>query len=142
MTKEKEILRREYERLIGRLEEIDPVVNPETYKTVLEAIDHLAFLSKEHDIPVGIMASEDMPVCPEPETEPITEPEEDPDEPDNEPEEDTPAVTYKKEDVRAALAKARKSGTNVTELLGELGYDNFSAVPAGKYGEIMARIES
>lgn len=48
--------------------------------------------------------------------------------------------SYTKEEVRAALAESRKRGVKVTELLGELGYDNFSAVPAGEYGAVMAKL--
>lgn len=47
---------------------------------------------------------------------------------------------YKMEDVRAALVEARRKGMNVTELLKEFGVENFSAFPAGKYGELMARL--
>ena len=50
------------------------------------------------------------------------------------------ARSYTKEEVRAALAESRKRGVKVTELLGELGYDNFSAVPAGEYGAVMAKL--
>lgn len=50
------------------------------------------------------------------------------------------AVEYKMEDVRAALVEARRKGMNVTELLKEFGVENFSAFPAGKYGELMARL--
>lgn len=62
-------------------------------------------------------------------TEPVTEPEPEP-----------VAEPYTKEEVRAALAESRKRGVKVTELLGELGYDNFSAVPAGEYGAVMAKL--
>ena len=48
--------------------------------------------------------------------------------------------SYTKEEVRAALAESRKRGVKVTELLSELGYDNFSAVPAGEYGAVMAKL--
>ena len=65
----------------------------------------------------------------EPVTEPVTEPEPEP-----------VAEPYTKEEVRAALAESRKRGVKVTELLGELGYDNFSAVPAGEYGAVMAKL--
>ena len=34
----------------------------------------------------------------------------------------------------------QKTGVKVTALLGELGYDNFSAVPAGEYGAVMAKL--
>lgn len=64
----------------------------------------------------------------EPVTEPVTEP--------------APETgrSYTKEEVRAALAESRKRGVKVTALLGELGYDNFSAVPAGEYGAVMAKL--
>lgn len=64
----------------------------------------------------------------EPVTEPVTEPA-----PETE-------RSYTKEEVRAALAESRKRGVKVTALLGELGYDNFSAVPAGEYGAVMAKL--
>lgn len=49
---------------------------------------------------------------------------------------------YKMEDVRAALVDARRSrGINVTELLREFGVENFSAFPAGRYGELLRRLE-
>ena len=47
---------------------------------------------------------------------------------------------YTKEEVRAALAESRKRGVKVTALLSDLGYENFSAVPAGEYGAIMAKL--
>lgn len=63
----------------------------------------------------------------------------------------SPAVTdteaenhpdYKMEDVRAALVTARrKRGVNVTELLREFGVDNFGSFPAGRYWELMQRLE-
>ena len=68
----------------------------------------------------------------EPVSEPVAEPVSEP----------TPETgrSYTKEEVRAALAESRKRGVKVTELLGELGYDNFSAVPAGEYGAVMAKL--
>ena len=63
-----------------------------------------------------------------------------PDEPVSEPVTEPMAEPYTKEEVRAALAESRKRGVKVTELLGELGYDNFSAVPAGEYGAVMAKL--
>lgn len=58
--------------------------------------------------------------------------------------EDEPAPktehSYTKEEVRAALAESRKRGVKVTALLSDLGYENFSAVPAGEYGAIMAKL--
>ncbi len=68
--------------------------------------------------------------------EPVSEPVP---EPVSEPAPET-GRSYTKEEVRAALAESRKRGVKVTELLGELGYDNFSAVPAGEYGAVMAKL--
>lgn len=72
----------------------------------------------------------------EPVSEPVAEPVP---EPVSEPAPETGRI-YTKEEVRAALAESRKRGVKVTELLGELGYDNFSAVPAGEYGAVMAKL--
>ena len=69
----------------------------------------------------------------EPVSEPVAEPV-------PEPVAEPVAEPYTKEEVRAALAESRKRGVKVTELLGELGYDNFSAVPAGEYGAVMAKL--
>lgn len=52
----------------------------------------------------------------------------------------TPDKTYEMAEVRAALVAARRNGLNVTALLKEFGVENFSAFPAGKYGELMRRI--
>lgn len=48
--------------------------------------------------------------------------------------------TYEMTEVRAALVAARKNGVNVTELLHEFGVENFSAFPAGRYGELMDKL--
>lgn len=54
---------------------------------------------------------------------------------------DAAQVSYKLEDVRAALVEARKRGVNVTELLKGFGVDNLGAFPAGRYGELMKKLE-
>lgn len=80
----------------------------------------------------------DTPEEAAPQTEPFPEPFPEPfAEPAPEPKTER---SYTKEEVRAALAESRKRGVKVTELLGELGYDNFSAVPAGEYGAVMAKL--
>ena len=48
--------------------------------------------------------------------------------------------TYTSSQVRKALVDARKSGVDVKALLAEFDADNFSAVPASKYGAIMHRL--
>lgn len=42
--------------------------------------------------------------------------------------------------VRKALVDARNNGTDVRALLAEFGADNFSAIPEGKYAELMSRL--
>lgn len=80
----------------------------------------------------------DTPAETAPQTEPFPEPFPEPfAEPAPEPKTER---SYTKEEVRAALAESRKRGVKVTALLGELGYDNFSAVPAGEYGAVMAKL--
>lgn len=80
----------------------------------------------------------DTPAETAPQTEPFPEPFPEPfAEPAPAPE---TGRSYTKEEVRAALAESRKRGVKVTALLGELGYDNFSAVPAGEYGAVMAKL--
>lgn len=82
----------------------------------------------------------DTPEEAAPQTEPFPEPfAESESEPVAKPAPET-GRSYTKEEVRAALAESRKRGVKVTALLGELGYDNFSAVPAGEYGAVMAKL--
>ena len=53
-----------------------------------------------------------------------------------------PARVWEMAEVRAALVEARRSkGINITELLKEFGVENFSAFPAGRYDELMKRLE-
>lgn len=159
MSKERDILLAKYNQLIDYLEETDPIKYPQEFKEALDLIDRLYFttgrLNAIEDnkiyaigdavpVPRPVVKLDDEPSVEEyapPVIEPVTSTElrgscnvgekiTDPE----------PAKTYSKEEVRAALAKSRKQGVNVTELLDELGYDNFSAVPAGKYREIMARL--
>lgn len=71
-------------------------------------------------------------------TAPVKEPDPEP-APKADPSAD-PGKTYEMTDVRAALVDARRKGVNVTELLKEFGVENFSAFPAGRYGELMQRL--
>lgn len=133
----------EYTRCTKRLGELDPA--SEEYGRVL---DHLIFsgladraeheketpeASKHETAPhvkeAVAEALELLPTEEAPKAEPIDAPE-------------SMAKTYSKEEVRAALAESRKRGVKVTDLLAEFGYDNFSAVPADEYGDIMKRLET
>ncbi len=87
-----------------------------------------AHVKKAVEEDLGLDTPEETASQAEPVAEPVAEP--------------TPKTerSYTKEEVRAALAESRKRGVKVTALLGELGYDNFSAVPAGEYGAVMAKL--
>lgn len=145
-----EIVGAEVTRLISKLPDIDPVANPDLYsKTVSSAHDLISLgeridLHNQHVVSVGepepIVTPREpsaeeytAPVMDDPNVLPATKPE-----PEPEPE---PAKTYSMPEVRAALAQSRKKGVNVNEFLQGLGYDNFTAVPAAKYGEVMAELE-
>lgn len=141
----REILRREYYRVVERLSEVDPVLSPKLYRELLEFADRLHWQSEEPCL-VPVMTvdeiteevkTEPIPDVEEPKADPVPAPEPEPDpEPAPEPED----KTYSKEEVRAALAESRNKGVDVPALLKEFGYSNFSAVPAGKYSEIMAKL--
>ena len=47
---------------------------------------------------------------------------------------------FKMEEVRAALAKARGRGVNVSEIIRSFGADNFQQIPKNQYGAIMAKL--
>lgn len=141
MSRERDVILAKYNQLIDKLDATDPVQHPQEFGAVLDMLDRMHFfmgrLSVEkhnvvHEIGEAIPLHIGTPVEPV-----VVEPTEEP-EPTEELEE--PAKTYSKEAVRAALARARKSGINVVELLGEYGVDNFSALPAGKYTDLMLRL--
>jgi hypothetical protein len=139
----KTILEKEEERLINALPKVDAINQAETYNVILNNLTAIRYHIGELDEEEPEEDSRVIGVTPqEPSVEefspPVMAPEETPEE-DTPPWEE-PAPTYSREEVRAALAKARKTGLNVTELLSEYGVDNFSALPAGKYAEIMERI--
>lgn len=104
-------------------------------------------IQKIEIIPGGKQADE--PYVEEPtqfEGDPAQVSSEEPDSPADEQLEETdkkkePAKTYEMSEVRAALVAARRRGVNVTKLLNEYGVDNFGAFPAGKYAELMDRLE-
>ena len=89
----------------------------------------------EEAAPSKAVVSQPGIILPPPETD-VSQPDVNP------PPENEKLPEYKMEDVRAALVAARrKKGVNVTELLREFGVENFSAFPAGRYWELMQRLE-
>ena len=57
-----------------------------------------------------------------------------------EPEPDPEGPGYKMEDVRGALAAARRKGVNVAKLIQSFGVDNFALIDKSKYPEIMQKL--
>ena len=64
---------------------------------------------------------------------------EEPKKPEPTPEPEGPQ--YKMEDVRAALAKARGKGVNVTDIIRCFGVDNFAVLDKAKYPAVMQKLE-
>lgn len=150
MTREevREIAKSEADRLVKLLPTIDPVFQSEVYRRTLDNIQSLNWLVPPEapgcniGEPIRVTAADVHPVdsvspFPEPSVEEYTAPVMETPEPEPEPEK-----TYAREDVRAALAKARKKGINVTEFLAEFGVENFTGLPAAKYPEVMAKLEA
>lgn len=131
-----EILRREVDRCVRLLPETDPMDS--LYTELLNSLHSLSSLAGW----LGIAAPEGEAFTPDaPSPERAKEEATKPDAPSPEqPEEET--VSYKKEEVRAALGKARaEKGLNVSEFLKtNYGVENFSYLPAGKYADVMARL--
>ena len=149
-------------RLSLVLPTLDPIKDAALYEKILDNINSLAYLplgenwaDERNEINIEPPAPAEHPVdnvtpFPEPSTEEYAAPVMSgkqvgvglsKDKLDDAPTEE-PEKTYAKEDVRAALAKARKKGINVTEFLGEFGVENFTGLPAAKYPEVMAKLEA
>ena len=157
MSSSVEIIGAEVTRLVSTLPDIDPTKDTDRYHKLLDCCHSLMSLGWQIDEHNRVAEERKLCACncehvpvehpvdsvapfPEPSTEEYTAPVmETTAEP--EPAADT-GKTYTMAEVRAALANSRKNGVNVTELLKELGYGNFTAVPAAEYGAVMARLES
>jgi len=138
VTKEKDILREKYERLLEKLEATDPIEYPREFVGILDMLDRLHCTIDRHPEPLGYSPIEKLPdrlPASEPSVEEYTPPVM-----EVVPAEEPAPASYTKEEVRAALAKSRKNGVNVTELLAEFGAENFTGLPAAKYGELMSRL--
>ena len=55
------------------------------------------------------------------------------------PEPETPQ--YEMTEVRAALAKARTNGVNVSEIVRSFGAESFPQIDKSQYGAVMAKLE-
>lgn len=148
-----EAINGEIRRLVNLLPSVDPISQTDTYDKIVDNLTSLIYLSYH-----GEDTGEEKPPTEEPYIEPIPFPEPSTEEytaPVMEAAVTTteiagsvltadklrdPAPAYTKEEVRAALARSRKNGLNVSELLAEFGAENFTGLPAAKYPEVMARI--
>lgn len=114
----------------------------EEFSRLLDVAGRMGWMSQPEPMPVPEIVPEEVqpePVKPEivpeqvqPETDEVVEPE---------PEtcaDEEPA--FKMEEVRAALAKARGRGVNVSEIIRSFGADNFQQIPKNQYGAIMAKL--
>ena len=145
MTKEQKLtilddaLLRAYEELEAATR--DEMDTPQI-KTLLENISAMEWAADKFRYPYGI------PVVPEEPTEVSgvveaqipAEPEPTP-AASAAPEEPQVAESqYKMEDVRAALAKARGKGVNVSEIIRSFGVDAFPQIPKSQYDAVMAKL--
>ena len=110
----------------------------EEFSRLLDVAGRMGWMSQPDPMPVPEEVQPE-PVTPEivseqvqPEPVEATEPE--PETCDDE----EPA--FKMEEVRAALAKARGRGVNVSEIIRSFGADNFQQIPKNQYGAIMAKL--
>lgn len=115
----------EFTRLLGAAHQLGWMAYPE------ETIPRDAETIVPDEVQNTTAPAEIVPdeVQPEPEPETETEPETGDDEPQ-----------FKMEEVRAALAKARGRGVNVSEIIRSFGAENFQQIPKNQYGAIMAKL--
>lgn len=126
-----EYLKAEVRRLLKTL----PTVNPASYD-YCQLLSNLEMVLGSTDL-IGLALSEsgyDMPTEDQPGVLPDKAPE-----PEPEPETETPS--YSMVEVRTALGEARRRGVNVAELVRSFGVNNFTAIPAGSYPELMRKLE-
>lgn len=100
----------------------------EEFSRLLDVAGRMGWMSQPEPMPVPEIVPEQV----QPETDEVVEPE--PETCDDE----EPA--FKMEEVRAALAKARGRGVNVSEIIRSFGADNFQQIPKNQYGAIMAKL--
>lgn len=145
-----EFVKKEFLRLIDLLDQTDP--RSQEYLTLLHSIecfdsmansideiDKLRFLDLmedriEEQKTVAEQAAKVAEIAKD-NVVPFTAP----DFPEEEKTEET--KTYDASEVRKALVDAKGGGVNVKEILGSFGAENFAALPAAKYGELMARLK-
>ena len=110
----------------------------EEFSRLLDVAGRMGWMSQPEPMPVPEIVPEEVQNTTAPaeivpdEVQPESEPEPETCE-DEEP-------AFKMEEVRAALAKARGRGVNVSEIIRSFGADNFQQIPKNQYGAIMAKL--
>ena len=131
-----EAINGEIRRLVNLLPNVDPISQTDTYDKIVDNLTSLVYLSY-HGEDTGVAQAP-------PDEEPYIEPTPFP-EPSAE-EYSAPVMadkTYSMEEVRAALGNLRsKKGIEINPILEKFGVSNFSALPAGRYPELMAYLET
>lgn len=111
----------------------------EEFSRLLDVAGQLGWMSQPDPMPVPEIVPEEVQNTTAPaeivpdEVQPESEPERPETGADEEP-------AFKMEEVRAALAKARGRGVNVSEIIRSFGADNFQQIPKNQYGTIMAKL--
>lgn len=111
----------------------------EEFSRLLDVAGQLGWMSQPDPMPVPEIVPEEVQNTTAPaeivpdEVQPESEPERPETGADEEP-------AFKMEEVRAALAKARGRGVNVSEIIRSFGADNFQQIPKNQYGAIMAKL--
>ena len=131
MTREEQIniLTKAQERAFKQIDLTEGCeMGTEEFSRLLDVAGRMGWMSQPEPMPVPEIVPEQV----QPETDEVVEPE--PETCDDE----EPA--FKMEEVRAALAKARGRGVNVSEIIRSFGADNFQQIPKNQYGAIMAKL--
>lgn len=111
----------------------------EEFSRLLDVAGRMGWMSPPEPMPVPEIVPEEVQNTTAPaeivpdEVQPESEPERPETGDDEEP-------AFKMEEVRAALAKARGRGVNVSEIIRSFGADNFQQIPKNQYGAIMAKL--
>lgn len=111
----------------------------EEFSRLLDVAGRMGWMSQPEPMPVPEIVPEEVQNTTAPaeivpdEVQPESEPERPETGADEEP-------AFKMEEVRAALAKARGRGVNVSEIIRSFGADNFQQIPKNQYGAIMAKL--
>lgn len=109
----------EFVRLLGVVHQLEWMQHPEETIPVEDfAPDQVQPEAPKPEIVSEQVQSEPEPVKPEPET-----------------------PQYEMTEVRAALAKARANGVNVSEIVRSFGAESFPQIDKSQYGAVMAKLE-